>query len=414
MVSTPSTDVPVRARPSTLLLVAIVSISPLTMNIYLPSLPGMVADFQASEAQVQLTLSVYLFAVAVIQLIIGPLSDRYGRKPVLVVGLASFLAATLVCRFAPTIDILIIGRAFQAIGGCAGLVLGRAMVREVSSRDGAASLLGYVLMGMAISQIIGPTIGGVLDGVYGWQASFDLLFFIGVVLLGLRLFVLRETHHERTTSLAVSALARSHAALLSEGRFWAYSMTGALASSVFFAFVGGAPIISQRDFGLTPVTFGLYFAFIAAGYAAGNFLSGRYSTHIGTATMILYGNVLALAAVVLIAVLLGLGFWHPLSLFGPMFIVSLANGLTMPNSISGALSVRPDLAGTASGVSGSALVGMGALSTVVVGWTLHQGVWPLIIIMVGLAALALAAGLAANALEERASVAAKPTPTHLR
>ena len=142
MVSTPSTDVPVRARPSTLLLVAIVSISPLTMNIYLPSLPGMVADFQASEAQVQLTLSVYLFAVAVIQLIIGPLSDRYGRKPVLVVGLAIFLAATLVCRFAPTIDILIIGRAFQAIGGCAGLVLGRAMVRDVSSRDGAASRLG--------------------------------------------------------------------------------------------------------------------------------------------------------------------------------------------------------------------------------------------------------------------------------
>jgi DHA1 family bicyclomycin/chloramphenicol resistance-like MFS transporter len=403
MASTHATaETPLAQRPSTFLLVLIASISPLTMHIYLPSLPGLAADLQASDAQVQLTLSVYLFAVAVTQLIIGPLSDRFGRKPVLVWGLVIYLAATLFCRFATSIDALIIARGVQAIGGCAGMVIGRAIVRDVASRDTAASLLGYVTMGMAIAQMFGPVIGGLLDGFYGWRASFDLLFILGATVLVLVFLTLRETHLDRQTTMSPRALWTSHRALLVEPRFWAFSLTGALASGVFFAFLGGGPIISQREMGLQPVEYGLYFTLIAAGYAIGNFVSGRFAVRIGPPRMILYGNLLSLAAMIAMAVLLGTGLLHPASLFGPMLVSSLANGLTLPNSFSGALSVRPDLAGTASGLAGSLQVMVGAIATVLVGWLLHLGIWPLVALMILLAVAALAAGMAANTLERRA------------
>ncbi|MFN3171481.1 MAG: multidrug effflux MFS transporter [Hyphomicrobiales bacterium] len=403
-------DMSLAKRPSTFLLVLIVSISPLTMHIYLPSLPGLAADLQASDAQVQLTLSVYLFAVAVTQLIIGPLSDRFGRRPMLIWGMVIFLIATVFCRFATSIDGLIIARGFQAIGGCAGMVIGRAIVRDVASRDQAASLLGYVTMGMAIAQMIGPVIGGFLDGFYGWRASFDLLLLLGVALLVLVVTTLHETHQSKQTKFSPTALWNSHAALLGEPRFWAFSLTGAMASGVFFAFLGGGPIISQRELGLAPVEYGLYFTLIAAGYALGNYISGRFSVHFGPPRMILYGNVMALLAMVLMAALVAFGALHPLSLFGPMLLSSLANGLTMPNSISGALSVRPELAGTASGLSGSLQVMVGAMATVVVGWTLHLGLWPLITLMIVLAVLALIAGVTANALEMRATQLPVPVP----
>lgn len=404
-------DMSLAKRPSTFLLVLIVSISPLTMHIYLPSLPGLAADLQASDAQVQLTLSVYLFAVAISQLAIGPLADRFGRRPILIGGLIIFLIATLFCRFATSIEALIIARGFQAIGGCAGMVLGRAIVRDVASRDEAASLLGYVTMGMAIAQMIGPVIGGFLDGFYGWRASFDLLLLLGVALLVLIVTTLHETHQSKQSKFSPAALWASHVALLGEPRFWAFSLIGALASGVFFAFLGGGPIISQRELGLAPVEYGLYFTLIAAGYALGNYISGRFSVRFGPPRMILYGNVMALLAMVLMAILVGFGALHPLSLFGPMLLSSLANGLTMPNSISGALSVRPELAGTASGLSGSLQVMVGAMATVVVGWTLHLGLWPLITLMIVLAVLALIAGVTANALEKRATQLPEPVPT---
>lgn len=400
-------DTPLARRPSTLLLVLIVSISPLTMHIYLPSLPGLALDLQASDAQVQLTLSVYLFAVAVTQLIIGPLSDSYGRRPVLIVGLVLFLAATLFCRFATSIEALIIARGVQAIGGCAGMVIGRAIVRDVATRDEAASLLGYVTMGMAIAQMLGPTIGGLLDGFYGWRASFDLLLVIGLALLVLVYLTLRETNRTAENSFSARSLTRSYAALMLEPRFWAFAMTGAMASGVFFAFLGGGPIIAQRQMHLAPVEYGLYFTLIAAGYAVGNYVSGRFAVRVGPASMILYGNLLSMVAILAMAGLLFAGWLHPLVLFGPMLVTSLANGLTMPNAISGALSVRPDLAGTASGLSGSIQVAVGAMATVIVGWFIHLGIWSLVWIMLACTILALASGVLANMLESKAQADAQ-------
>ncbi|MEM1363988.1 MAG: multidrug effflux MFS transporter, partial [Pseudomonadota bacterium] len=385
----------------TLLLVLIVSTSPLTMHIYLPSLPGMAIDLQATDAQLQLTLSVYLFTVANAQLIIGPLSDRFGRRRILLVGLLIFLLATLACRFATSIEGLIIARGFQAVGGCAGMVLGRAIVRDISTRQTAASLLGYVTMGMAVAQMMGPAIGGLLDGLYGWRASFDLLFALGLALLIACLVLLPETNLKPQTSFAPDALVRQHLDLGGQPRFWAFALTGALASAIFFAFLGGGPLIAQRELGLSPVTYGLYFGFLAGGYAIGNFFAGRYSEKVGGERMILIGNLLSLFAMATLALLFLVGFAHPLSLFAPMMLSSLANGLCLPNTFSGALSVRPDLAGTASGLAGWLQVMVGAAATVLVGWFIHLGIWPLIVIMLLLSIAALLAGTASGRLERQ-------------
>lgn len=394
------------ARPATLLLIFIASLSPLSMHIYLPSLPGLAVDLQASDAQVQLTLSVYLFAVAGAQLIIGPLSDRFGRRPILMLGLIIFLVATLFCRFADSIEALIIGRGFQAIGGCTGMVLGRAMVRDVSTRQGAASLLGYVTMGMALAQMAGPVLGGFLDGFYGWRAAFDLLLILGCAIFAVVFFALRETNLSPQTSLAPRQLMISHGSLVREPRFWAFAATGGLASGVFFAFLGGGPLILQREMGLSPLGYGLYFTLVAMGYAGGNYLSGRFSERFGTTRMITAGNIVALAGITLAVPLVATGIAHPLVLFGPVVISSFANGLCLPNAFAGALSVRPDLAGTASGMAGSLQLCIAAIATVVVGAVIHLGIWALVIFMLILAVAALFVGMAANRMETEAEMTA--------
>jgi DHA1 family bicyclomycin/chloramphenicol resistance-like MFS transporter len=403
----PETHFPAHSsvRPATLLLVFIASLSPLSMHIYLPSLPGLAVDLQATDAQVQLTLSVYLFAVAGAQLLIGPLSDRYGRRPILLAGLVVFLIATLFCRFANTIEALIIARGFQAIGGCTGMVLGRAIVRDISTRRGAASLLGYVTMGMALAQMAGPAMGGFLDGFYGWRASFDLLLILGCAIFAVVFFALRETNLTPQKNLAPRTLITNHKALAFEPRFWAYAATGGLASGVFFAFLGGGPLILQREMGISPLGYGLYFTIVALGYAGGNYISGRFSEQLGTRRMITMGNGIALMGIALAVPLVGVGLMHPLVLFGPVLISSFANGLSLPSAFAGALSVRPDLAGTASGMAGSLQLCIAAIATVIVGAVIHLGIWSLVIVMLILAVAALLVGLAANRMETAVQMA---------
>ncbi|MEM1286838.1 MAG: multidrug effflux MFS transporter [Pseudomonadota bacterium] len=392
IVQAPLNPETVRYRPSTWILVLIASLSPMTMHIYLPSMPGMVVDLQTTDANIQLSLSVYLFAVANAQLIVGPLSDRFGRRSTLIAGLCLFLVATVFCRFATSIEALLVGRAFQAIGGCSGMVLSRAMVRDVSTRDTAASLLGYVTMGMAMAQMMGPAIGGFLDGLYGWRASFDLLILLGLLVLGFAIFSLRETNLSPQASVAPRALIESHRALMGEPRFWGFAMTGAFASAIFFSFLGGGPIVAQRQLGLSPVGYGVYFAFIAAGYALGNFLSGRFSARIGSLRMMSLGNLLSVVAMVLLISFTFSEQIHPLMLFGPMMISSLANGLCIPSTFSGAMSIRPDLAGTASGMAGWTQVTLGAICTVLVSALLGSSLIALGIFMLVLSIIALAFG----------------------
>jgi MFS transporter, DHA1 family, multidrug resistance protein len=361
-------------------LVAATAIAPLAMNVFLPSLPGMAVHFDADYGLVQLSVSLYLAATALLQLFIGPASDRFGRRPVMLLSFVVFLAGSLAAIVAPTIEALLAARMLQAFAA-AGMVLSRAIVRDTVGPDEAASKLGYITMGMALVPMVGPIIGGFLDEAFGWQSTFVLIFGAGLVAFVVVWFDLSETNHNRSASM--SAQFRSYPDLLGSRRFWGYALASAFTSGTFFAFLGGGPYVATEMLGLRPSQYGLYFAIISGGYMVGNFVSGRYSRRFGVNAMMLAGAAIALLGTGASLLLFGIGLFHAISLFGPMALIGIGNGMTLPNANAGLVSVRPHLAGSASGLGGALQIGGGAALSVVSGALLgpQTGPWPLLWVM---------------------------------
>ena len=392
MAHTTAVAAPAAKRSFVAMLIAIAAVSPLGINIYLPSMPGMARALGVDFGTIQLTLSFYLAAVALGQLIIGPLSDRFGRRPVLLVGLAIFVVGSLICLVAPNVGILIFGRAVQAIGGCAGITLSRAIVRDLYGRDQAASMIGYVTMGMAVAPMVAPTIGGVLEALYGWRASFAFLTVFGSFTLLVTLRYLHETNRNSGSAGSGSAgqLLYGYVRLSRSRPFWGYALTTGFSSAVFFAFIAGASYVMLDLMGRSPVEYGFYFAAVPGGYILGNFLSGRFVVRFGPNRMILAGTLVPPVAIAVMAAAFAADLMHPIALFLPMGFVGMGNGLVIPSGIAGAVSVNPDIAGAAAGLSGSLQIGFGALVAPLVGAMLGTTVWPLIIVMTGCALLAVA------------------------
>jgi DHA1 family bicyclomycin/chloramphenicol resistance-like MFS transporter len=381
-----------RTAPHITTLVMATATGALALNVFLPSLPAMSRHFQADYSVVQLAVSLYLASTAVLQLLIGPASDRFGRRPVMLGSFAVFVAATLAAIFAPTIEFLLACRVFQAFAA-AGMVLSRAIVRDTVSADLAASRIGYITMGMTLVPMLGPVVGGFLDEMYGWQATFVLTLAFGILSL---LFVyadLGETN--RNPSSSFGAQFRAYPELLRSRRFWGYALTAAFTSGAFFAFLGGAPYIATEVFGVAPSTYGMFFAILSAGYMVGNFISGRIAARVGINRMMLTGNIVTLFGVVLSLALFWAGYDHPLSLFGPMVFTGIGNGITLPSVNAGVVSVKPHLAGSASGLGGAMQIGGGAALSVVAGVLLtpESGAYPLLFVMLVSALCGIAAGL---------------------
>jgi len=365
----------------------------MAMNIFLPVLPLIAQDLHVSDADSQYVLTLFLGMTAIAQLFIGPLADRFGRRPVLLTTQSIFVAATLVCILAQNIETLLIGRALQA-SSAASIALSRAIVRDLFDRSKAASMIGYVTMAMAVIPMVSPTIGGYAGEAFGWRGPFVILFISGVLLWFLLYVDLGETHSSGASSLRQQM--QSYGQLLREPIVWGYFTTATLVSGAYFAFLGGAPFVGQKMIGMSPSQLGMYFAIVAIGYIFGNFLSGRYSQRIGIEPMMAYGGFVA-AIGAGIALFLMYRFEPQAGyLFYPMILVGMGNGMALPNANAGAISVRPDLAGSASGLGGSLQIGGGAALAVLSGEliSIENQALPLYIIMfVSSAAGALIAGL---------------------
>jgi DHA1 family bicyclomycin/chloramphenicol resistance-like MFS transporter len=375
--------------PHIFTLIVLTGLGALSMNVFLPSLPQMTEFFDTDYRLMQLSVALYLAVNAGLQVVIGPISDRFGRRPVLLTGIAVFLLATLGCLMAPTIEVFLFFRMLQAVI-VVGLVLGRAVVRDMYPADQAASQIGYVTMGMAVVPMIGPAIGGVLDQAFGWQANFWLLFGLGVLVFMLTWRDLGET--ARATSTSFAAQLREYPELLTSRRFWGYCAAAAFASGAFFAYLGGAPYVGSEVFGLSPALVGFYFGAPALGYFFGNWISGRYSVRLGINAMILWGTVISAAGLIASLLLFLIGLKTALVFFGFMTFVGFGNGMVLPNATSGMLSVRPHLAGTASGLGGAIMIGGGAALSALAGALLTggNGAYPLIWIMLVTSLLAVA------------------------
>ncbi len=366
--------------PHIVTLILLAGLSALVMNIFLPSLPNMAADFQTDYAIMQLSVAVYLGVNAVLQILIGPISDKMGRRPVILWGLIGFCAATIGCIYAPSIGWFLFFRMAQAMIVTA-MVLSRAVVRDCVPQDQAASMIGYVTMGMAVVPMIGPAFGGMLDQAFGWQSNFWLLLILGMGLYWLTWADLGET--ARVSGLSLTQQFKQYPELLTSPRFWGYALAAALASGAFFAYLGGAPFVGSEVFGMTPAELGFFFGAPAIGYFAGNFVSGRYSARIGVNRMVFVGSLINATGITLSMLVFWLGYGTQWSFFGFMTFVGLGNGMIIPNATAGMLSVRPHLAGTASGLGGSIMLGGGAGLSALAGVLLvpGSGPWPLLWIM---------------------------------
>jgi len=355
-------------------------IGALSLNVFLPSLPTMAEHFGVEYALMQLSVSAYLATTALVQVAIGPFSDRYGRRPVMIGTVVIFTIASVGAVYAPNFTVFLIFRLLQT-AIATGFVISRAVVRDMVPQDQAASMIGYVTMGMSIVPMMGPAVGGVLDEAFGWQASFWMLAGGGLLLFILLYFDQGETFIKREGGFA--AQVREYPKLLTSQRFWGYCLAAAFASGAFFAYLGGAPFVGTEVFAMEPAELGLYFGSPAIGYLIGNGLSGRYSVRVGANRMVLIGALLTVAGMSTLMLLDLAGFSHPFVFFGFMICIGLGNGILLPNANAGMLSVRPALAGSAAGLGGAFMIGGGAALSVIAGFVLgpDTGARPLIILM---------------------------------
>lgn len=368
--------------PHIFTLVVLASIGALSVNMFLPSLPSMAAHFETDYRIVQLSVALYLGMNAVLQLFIGPLSDRFGRRQVMLWSIVLFVLFSIGCSLAPTIKVFLIFRMAQAVI-VTGLVLSRAMIRDMVPAEHAASMIGYVTMGMSIVPMASPALGGVLDDIFGWQANFWTYAILGVGVLWLTWADCGET--SKASFASFGAQFREMHELFRAHRFWGYTLAATFASGSFFAYLGGAPFIGSEIYGLSPAILGVYFGAPALGYLLGNFISGRWSVAVGIPQMVWIGSLLTFAGMLSALLVFALGFGSVTIFFGLMTFIGIGNGIVLPNANAGLMSVRPHLAGTAAGLGGAIMIGGGAVLSAFAGSVLsvNTGAMPLLWIMAG-------------------------------
>lgn len=399
---------PASGRLFLLLLIVATAMGPMALNIFLPSMPGIQAVFSADYGTVQLTLTLYLLALGMAQIAYGPISDRIGRRPALLSGMGLYVLGGLLCAAAWTIEVLILGRMLQAIGGCAGLVIPRAVVRDRYDREDAAMMIGRISMVMSLVPMISPAMGGLFDQLAGWRTSFVVCTLFGLAAFGLILLYLPETLQREPGTAEGGPPARwtpgsfisDHWSLLRNPAFLGYTMQTACSSAIFFSFLSGAAFVVVTVMGYPPVVYGVCFMLVSIGFMSGNFTTSRMARRVGNDRMMAFAALLALLG----SCLVGLGAWisatNPVLLFLPMMMVAFSNGIAMPNGMAGAVSVNPRLAGTGSGIVGCITMVVGAIASQIVGhWQdMHPSAWPMVATMIlfGLGA-AIACWLSASA-----------------
>lgn len=382
-------------RLSTLVFLSALAILPI--NFFLPSLPQMAAEFDVDYGLIGLSLAAYAIVSACLQLILGPLSDRFGRRPVVLGALAIFIAASVGCAMAPDVWTFLTCRMVQAVIAPTYAV-SLAVIRDTTDREQAAGRFGYLAMAWAVAPMLGPAAGGLLDQAFGWRASFYVLALFGIAILALCWTDLRETNTSRSRTMVEQY--KAYPDLLGSKRFLAYCLCMAFSVGAFYAFLSGAPL-AAAGFDLSPAALGLCMGSITGGFMFGSFLAGRLAGNLPATTILIAGRVVACAGLLFGIMLYLAGIAHVLALFGPCLFVGVSNGLTQPSANAAAISVRSTHMGTAAGLAGAITVAGASLVAAVASAALTEenARSGLLVVMLGSAVVALVAALVARHLE---------------
>ena len=371
----------------TLLLAMLTALGPLSMDMYLPSLPDISHVLAAPAARTQLTISSYLIGFAVGQVAYGPLSDRHGRRPVLLVAIALYLTSTLACTAAQSVDVLIAARLLQGVGGSGAIVLARAIVRDLYSGVRAARELSLMGSISAFAPIVAPMGGGVLQTAFGWRSSFVCMSLGAIVVMLVAVRLLPETLRRRPGGpMSLLSMVRGYGAVVRHRGFLIYLGILTISYAGLFAWVSGASVVLQSVYGLSPTAFGFTFAFGAAGYMAGAIIATRLVVRLGldrtiwAGVIVLAAGGLALAAVVAAGIP---GLW----LVAAMALYLAGLGLAMPQAMAGALTPFPDRAGTAASLMGLVQQTVAAVVAAVIGGYLGRSAWPMTGIVLAMSCL---------------------------
>lgn len=353
-----------------LLLGSLTAFGAVTIDLYLPTLPAIARDYGTSAAAVQLTLSTFFVGMALGQLFFGPLSDRIGRRPTILIGCAVYVAASLFCALAPSIEALVAGRFFQALGCCAAMVTCRAIVRDRYDHRDSARIFSLLMLVLAIAPLLAPTIGGWIALAAGWHAVFYVFVGVGIAIASAVALRLEESRSEATARVARgNDVLSGYATLLREKRLIGYLLVGAANGATLFSYIAASPDLVINVWGFTEGQFGLVFAAIAVGIVGSSQVNRALLRHRSPDAILAWatlGAALAGAALWLVAD-------APLTIFLPVLFLALSsNGLIAANASAGALNVDPLRAGAISGLMGGINFGMGAAASALAA-ALHDG-----------------------------------------
>lgn len=362
----------------------------LGIDLQLPAMPDIARDLGASVGQVQLTLSLYTIAFAVMQLLVGPLGDRYGRRPVLMASMALYALASLYCALAPSIGHLTAARILQGLAACAGPVLGRAVVRDRYDAIAAGRVFGTVMACFGIAALSVPILGGQLVEAFGWRATFFASASYGVLLLALVALLLPETLRTPVAgALRFRRLASDYLVLLRTPQFLVIAATGCLIQGAMFSWIAGSSFAVIRVLGHSPLVYSLVYAVTVFGFVMTSFASGRAIARLGQRRLIALGGTLALLGSAAGVALNQAVTPSLLTLVAPIFVVAVGHGFTLAQSMAGALAAFPHLAGTASGLLGFMQYLTATLVVAANGLLFDGTVQPVLIVSVTCAALAM-------------------------
>lgn len=362
------------------LLAATSALGPTAMQILLPAIPVIKDTFEVSAEVAQLTLSLSMLAIAVGTLAYGPLSDRYGRKPIMLLGLCITLVGSLFCYFAHSIEMLILGRFIQAFGGAVGMVLARAIVRDVYGPDEAARVIATLVMVMVVMPMLSPALGGELMQRFGWESVFLVMAALSLIIFAILQGSLRETLAAPAPFDGVGAMLGNFVHLFRSRAFRGYALCVAFVSVVFFAFISAAPEIMITVLERPATEYGYYFIMVPLGFMVGNSIARQFS-RLGIDRLITLGASLGVFGILLAIALQLAGLQHPLALFAPIAIAVLGNGITLPNAQAAAINEFPQYAGTASGLTGFLQMSLSAIAAQLVAVVFNGTVYPLLLLM---------------------------------